>query len=104
MDAVVPEARIALDARLLGKDVIVLALEVLDDLRKALWCEFYKKTGRPSLSSPGLIVDLVAKARRINDCERDARSFFVELQVLAQSATRPKQQGKVWFTDRPSLA
>lgn len=35
MDSVVPEARVTLDARLLGQDVIVLPLQVSDNLRKA---------------------------------------------------------------------
>ena len=34
---VVAEARVTLDTRLLGKDVIVLALEVAHDLLEAEW-------------------------------------------------------------------
>src|ERR1700744_4154853 len=35
--AVVSEARVTLDARLLGQDVVVLALQVADDLGEAVW-------------------------------------------------------------------
>lgn len=35
VDSVVPEASVALDARLFGQNVIVLALEVPDNLLKA---------------------------------------------------------------------
>jgi hypothetical protein len=35
VDAVVAEAGVTLDARLLGQDVVVLPLEVADDLGKA---------------------------------------------------------------------
>lgn len=36
VDAVVAEARVTLDARFLGKNVVVLALEVADNLGEAL--------------------------------------------------------------------
>jgi hypothetical protein len=35
MHTVVPEARVTLDTRLLGENVIVLSLQVSDDLREA---------------------------------------------------------------------
>ena len=37
MNSVVPETRVTLDTRLLGKDVIVLTLEVSDNLGKATY-------------------------------------------------------------------
>jgi len=49
---VIPETRVSLDSRLLGKNVVVLALEVADDLAKR-----------------SFVVDLISKARGINNGE-----------------------------------
>lgn len=39
MDTVVTESWVTLDSRLLGQNVIILALEVSNDFREAKWCQ-----------------------------------------------------------------
>jgi hypothetical protein len=52
MHTVVPETRVSLDSRLLGKNVVVLAFEVAYNLAEG-----------------SFIVDLISKARGINNGE-----------------------------------
>jgi hypothetical protein len=59
---IVSEPRVTLDSRFFGKNVIVLALEVSNNRGET-----------------GFIVNLVTKSRGVNNGERDACAFFVEL-------------------------
>jgi hypothetical protein len=61
VDAVVAEARVTLDARLFGEDVVVLALEVPDDLLERK-----------------LVVDVVPEPRRVYDRQRNTNTIFLE--------------------------
>ena len=64
MHAIVPEARVSLDPRLLGENIIILPLQIAADLAKA-----------------GLVVHTVTKARGIHNGQADPRAFLVELQL-----------------------
>lgn len=66
MDAVVAESGVTLDSGLLGDNVVVLSFDVANQLCKA-----------------GLVVDIVTEARRVNDRQRDAGAFLVELEFCA---------------------
>lgn len=79
--AVVAEAGVTLDARLLGEDVVVLSLEVANDLGEA---SKSAQSGVQGEVEPGLVVNLVAESRRVDYCQADAGAFLVEL--WAQSA------------------
>jgi hypothetical protein len=74
--AVVAEAGVTLDARLLGEDVVVLSLEVANDLGEA---SKSAQSGVQGEGEPGLVVNLVAESRSIDYCEGDAGAFFIEL-------------------------
>lgn len=83
MNAVVPEARVALDPTLLREDVVVLALEVPDNLREAV-CKpptgqlrFFK--GGTRGNERELVVNLVSESGRVDDGERDANAFLLKL-------------------------
>jgi hypothetical protein len=60
VDTVVPEARVTLDSRFFGKNIVILAFEVSDDFTKA-----------------GFIVNLVTKTGGINDGEGNSGAFVV---------------------------
>lgn len=81
VDTVVAETRVTLDTRLLGENVIVLALEVTDDFAEA--ADLLAQMRPPWLdvvtSVPGLVVDLVTETGGVDDGQRDAGSFLVQL-------------------------
>lgn len=60
VNAIIAESRVTLDARFEGKDFIILSLDVAHDLTKSR-----------------LVVNLVAEAWSIHDCERDTGAFLV---------------------------
>ena len=64
VNTVVAESGITLDARLLGKNIIVLSLKVSLNLGEA-----------------GLVVDLVSKTWCVDNSQRDACSFLVQLEL-----------------------
>jgi hypothetical protein len=68
MNAIIAEARVTLDSRFSGKNVIVLSFEVAHDFAK----------GR-------LVVDLVTKTGGINDRQRHTSAFLVKLKFFAVS-------------------
>jgi len=78
MNAVVAEARITLDTRLLGKDVIVLPFEVTNDFREAILRSAHCHFPTPKLHVPCFVVDLVAETWRINNGQGNASAFFIE--------------------------
>ena len=65
VDTVVAESWVTLDAGLLSENVIVLPLKVSLNLGEA-----------------SLVVDLVSKAGGVDDGQRDARSFLIQLELL----------------------
>lgn len=62
VDSVVPESRVSLDPGLFGEDIVVLSFQVSGDLGKT-----------------GLIVDLIAKSRRVNHSQRNACAFLFKV-------------------------
>lgn len=82
VNAVVPEARVTLDPRLLGQNVIVLTFEVAEDFSEA-----------------GVIVDQVAEAGRVDDGERDADTVLLKL-LNAMSARARLRHASDRTTDR----
>lgn len=64
VDTVVAESWVTLDAGLLGENVIVLSLKVSLNLGEA-----------------SLVVDLVSEAWGVDDGQRDARSFLIQLEL-----------------------
>ena len=80
MNAIVPKTRIALDARLLSQDVVVLVFQMANNLGEA--------TSSVSIAScrrngplPGFIVNLIAKTRCVHDSERYAGTLLIKLQL-----------------------
>ena len=65
VDTVVAESWVTLDAGLLSENVIVLSLKVSLNLGEA-----------------SFVVDLVSEAWGVDDGQRDARSFLIQLQLL----------------------
>ena len=64
MHTIISEPGITLDARLLSQNIIVLSFEMSHDLRKAR-----------------VVVNLVTKARRVDNGQRYACSFLIKLQL-----------------------
>lgn len=65
VDTVVAKSWVTLDAGLLSENVIVLSLKVSLNLGEA-----------------SLVVDLVSEAWGVDDGQRDARSFLIQLELL----------------------
>jgi len=59
MDSVVTEARVSLDARLFGQNVIVLALQIADNLLEGI-----------------ARIDSIAESRGVNDSQRYADTIL----------------------------
>ncbi len=78
VDAVVPEAWVTLDARLLGQNIVVLALEVADNLGEAETISMCRTSGAVR-RGPRLVVNLVAESRRVDNGQRYAGALLVEL-------------------------
>lgn len=90
VNAVVSEARITLDTRLLGQNVVVLPLEKANNFRKADSPEsalnlqvvvYVRDLG----VAPSLIVDLVTEAGSVNDGQRNTGSLLVKLKLCSAS-------------------
>jgi hypothetical protein len=84
MDSVVSEPGVSLDTRFLGQDIIVLSLEVAYNLGEAgrvLARFMLVRTNRHQRYLPCFIVDLVAKAGRIDDSQRDAGALLIKFQL-----------------------
>jgi hypothetical protein len=84
VNTVVAEPWVTLDPRLLGKNVIVLSLEVTDDLGKAIVSQpTYHSRPQEGVwrGVPCFIVDLVAESRGVYNGEGDARAFFVQFEL-----------------------
>jgi hypothetical protein len=64
MYSVVPEAGITLDARFFGQNVVVLTFKMSDDFLKG-----------------ELVINVITKARRVNNGERNANAVFLKLNV-----------------------
>jgi hypothetical protein len=69
VNTVVSEARITLDTRFLSKNVVVLTLEIANNLREAVLVSENHSIRYIWISLPCLVVDLIAKARGIDDCQ-----------------------------------
>lgn len=91
MNAVIPESRVTLDARLLGQNVIVLSLEIANNL-----CETAPQNQPGVIISftqrdwclPRLVVDFVTKSRSIDNRQRDTSTLLVQLKLwTAQSVS-----------------
>ena len=65
VDTVVAKSWVTLDAGLFGENIIVLSLKVSLDLSEA-----------------SLVVNLVSEAWGVDDGQRDARSFLIQLKFL----------------------
>lgn len=78
--AVISEARITLDPRLLGKDVIVLPLKVADNFREAVHdkCVSMALAGR-SRNIPGLVVNLITESGSVDDGKGNTGTVFIKL-------------------------
>ena len=64
MHPVIPEPGVSLDSRLFCEDVIVLTFEISNYLAKG-----------------SLVIDLVSKARSVDDSERNSRALFVKFKL-----------------------
>lgn len=62
MDPIIPETRVPLDPGLLGKNVVVLSLQVPCNLGKT-----------------GLVINLIAKSRSVDDGQSNPCPFLLEL-------------------------
>lgn len=80
VDTVVSEARKTADSRLLGKNVVVLALEVSNDFLEAAanggWNSSLREMDRMDLRR--LVVDIVAKSGSVNDSECNTDTVLFE--------------------------
>lgn len=92
MDTVIIKPRVTLDTRLLGENIVVLALEVARDLLEAIMfhptlVSGLKRTTRdaslfrePQLNSlPRLIVNLVTETGGIDDSQGNPSSLLLKL-------------------------
>ena len=83
VNTVVAESGVTFDARLFSQNIVVLSFEVADNLTEAEW-DSVNHWNLGSLNYcnnlPGLIVNLIAKPRGINNGQRNARSLFVQFQ------------------------
>jgi hypothetical protein len=83
VNTVVTEARVTLDARLLGENVVVLALEVGRDLLEAV-SQLVLSVFRGSELhdfSPLVVVNAITKARGVDNSKRDAHTILLKLDV-----------------------
>lgn len=83
MNPIVTETWVTLDTGLLCKNIIVLSLKVSYNLAETrlivrYWWVFAEAS---QVISPCFIINLIPKARCIDDGERDASSFFIQLQL-----------------------
>lgn len=94
--AVVPEARVTLDTRLLGQNVVVLPLEEANNLGKARSLVLAPKSGRGFASdiAPGLVVDLVTETWGVHDRQGDTGSLLIKLELCVTSQTSIEQDRK----------
>lgn len=83
VDAVVAEPWVTLDTRLLGKNIIVLSLEVSLNLGEA-----------------GLVVDLVSEAWGVDNGQRDAGSLLVQLEFFRKVSVCSKCAGHIGCAHR----
>jgi hypothetical protein len=77
VDTVVPEARVTLDSRFFGKNIVILAFEVSDDFTKAEEQSVLRRTCGTGFYMPCFIVNLVTKTGGINDGEGNSGAFVV---------------------------
>lgn len=103
VNTVVAEARVALDAALLGENVVVLPLEVAHDLAKAV----VSSASAPSYGLEKqvddvreLVVDLVTETGSVDDGEGDANAVLVEFCRRKGSATHHSRE---WTRYVPTL-
>ena len=78
MDAVIPEARVTLDTGLFGENVVVLALKVASDLAEPSRLSDQSEGGGRS-HARGFVVNVVPKARGVNDGQRNTHTVLLEL-------------------------
>ena len=64
MHTVIPEPRVSLNPRLFRENIIILPLKITADLAETR-----------------LIVDAIAKARRVYNSQADSRAFLIKLQL-----------------------
>lgn len=101
MDAIVPEARVTLDAGLFRENIVILSLQVADNLGEAAKRLDGGPDARAAGHEPRLVVHLVPEAGRIDDGQRDAGSLLVQLKLCAacQNRVGPRRrlgQGKAY--------
>jgi hypothetical protein len=93
--AVVPEAGVTLNPAFLSQDVVILPLEVSNDLGEAVRAFNSGSAKAPPHSGKDvreLVVDLVTEPGSVDDSERNAHSFLLELcgaQASTVSSTFP---------------
>lgn len=81
VDAVVAEARVTLDAGLFCEDVVVFALEVAENFLEASEPGPRASERSPTVVSDArkLVINVVSKARGVDNGERDADAVLLEL-------------------------
>lgn len=86
MNSVVGEARVALDARLLGQDIVVLTLKVVHNFLKAnVQVQRLVKYHQGSTGIRISIVNIVSKPRGIHNGQGNTQAIFFQLCIQDKS-------------------
>lgn len=90
--SVVPEARVALDPRLLGELVIILSLEVAGDFTETVETSLatidrHTQSLSAGNCSRGFVINLVSKAGGVDDRQRDAGAVLVQVELCRGSVS-----------------
>ena len=83
VNTVVSEAGVTLDTGLLGEDVIILTLEIATNLGETAHVKSMGGKGQywGRHDEPSLVINLITKARGIDNGQRDAGAFLVEIKL-----------------------
>jgi hypothetical protein len=81
VNTVIAESRVTLDTRLLGQNIIVLALQVARDFPKTIFFSlgYGSSSTAQGGNAPSLVINLVTKAGSVDDGQGDACSLLVKL-------------------------
>lgn len=85
VNTIITESWITFNARLFCKNVVVLPFEIANDFSEAarmMLVRGHLNHTVQILVSPSLVIDLVSKARSINDSQRYARSLLIQFQFF----------------------